>query len=351
MAYEQQAGRANVESAAVNYLTDGDKKKKKKEGKSSTTTTSVSGVTNPDFPNSKRKGTLYTDTVTTTYDGTSGKRTPGKPGQPFKNPALPNQTYKEFMDAPEGSPGKPKKPTKTPDTPGSSSSTSTTRFKPDDLPPITKLEPYGIKTQTPMPTAPVIGAKPFSDLVAMKTSKGPGGHEPGDINNPRRKMTTYNDGGMRERTMEETVMTRDEASRLQMQVRMNNNDLKEKYSVANITKNTAGMNAYGKKEALRRGKNLIANNLQTVDGFRDVYDAEASTMIGGRTRVANKNRPAKMAAEKASRIAKKKNLDTAKATKKAAVAKNRANTIASRKAALAKKNKEKAAKIAKRKRN
>ncbi len=31
MAYKQQAGRANVESAAVNYLTDGDKKKKKKE--------------------------------------------------------------------------------------------------------------------------------------------------------------------------------------------------------------------------------------------------------------------------------------------------------------------------------
>jgi hypothetical protein len=163
MAYQQQAGRANVESAAINYLTDGDKKKKKKEGKSSTTTTSVSGVTNPDFPDSKRKGTLYTTTVTTTYDGTSGKKNPGKPGQPFNNPALPNQTYKEFINAPEGSPGKPVKPTKTPDTPGKSSSVSTTRFKPDDLPPVTRMKPYGIKTQTILPTAPII--KPLGTRV------------------------------------------------------------------------------------------------------------------------------------------------------------------------------------------
>ena len=66
MAYTQQFGRPNVESAAINYLTDGDKKKKKQEGKSTTTTTSQAGVTNPDFPDSKRTGTLYTDTVTTT---------------------------------------------------------------------------------------------------------------------------------------------------------------------------------------------------------------------------------------------------------------------------------------------
>jgi hypothetical protein len=351
MEYKQQAGRANVESAAINYLTDGDKKKKKKEGKSNTTTTSVSGVTNPDFPNSRRKGTLYTETVTTTIDGTSGKRTPGKPGTgPFKNPALPNQTYQEFMDAPEGSPGKPKKPTKTPDTPGSSSSTSTSYFQPDLVKPVSTLKPYGIKTQTPEIKAPAIKGKPFSDLVAISTSKGGGGSSSGDSNRPRRMMTTLNDGGQRERTMEETVVTRDEASRLKSLVRYNNDELKEKYSPENITKNWKG-NAKGLKGALERGKNLIANNLSTVDSFRDVYDAEASTMIGGRTRVANKNRPANQAAEKAKRIAKKKNLDTAKATKKAAVAKNRASTIATRRTAIDKKNKEKAAKIAARKRN
>ncbi len=326
MAYEQQAGRANVESAAINYLTDGDKKKKKKEGKSTTTTTSKTGVTNPDFPNSKRKGTLYTDTVTTSYDGTSGKKTPGKPGQPFKNPALPNQTYKEFMDAPEGSPGKPKKPTKTPDTPGSSSSTSTTRFKPDDLPPITKMEPYGIKTQTPMPTAPVMGAKPFSDLVTMKISKGPGVGKTG-----RRKAGILNSaGGLTEHTMDETVVTRDERSRIQMGVRLANQDLKDRYNPDNIRKEWAG-NPKGMANALANAKERIAANLTTVDGSRDVYDAEASTIKGGKSRVNNKNRPARQAATKAAKISKKKNLDTAKATKKAAVAKNRAAKIAARK--------------------
>ena len=352
MAYEQQAGRANVESAAINYLTDGDKKKKKKEGKSSTTTTSKTGVTNPDFPDSKRKGTLYTDTVTTTIDGTSGKKTPGKPGQPFNNPAMPNQTYKEFMNAPEGSPGKPVKPTKTPDTPGSSSSVSTTRFKPDDIPAVTKMKPYGIKTQTPEIKAPAIGAKPFSDLVAISTSRGGGGHKPGDSNRPRREMGTLVGGGLRERTMEETVATRSEATRLKALVRYNNNELNERYSAKNITKNLKGkVNEKGLANALEKGKNLIANNLSTVDSFRDVYDAEASTMIGSRTRVNNKNRPANQAAEKAKRIAKKKNLDTAKATKTAAVAKNRASTTATKRAAIDKKNKERAAKIAARKKN
>ena len=351
MAYEQQAGRANVESAAVNYLTDGDKKKKKKEGKSTTTTTSKAGVTNPDFPDSKRTGTLYTTTETTTIDGTSGKRTPGKPGTgPFKNPALPNQTYQEFMDAPEGSPGKPTKPTKTPDTPGSSSSTSTSYFQPDLVKPVSTLKPYGIKTQTPEIKAPAIKGKPFSDLVAISTSKGGGGSSSGDSNRPRRMMSTLVDGGLRERTMDETVATREEASRLKSLVRYNNNELREKYSPENITKNWKG-NAKGLAGALERGKNLIANNLSTVDSYRDVYDVEASTMIGGRTRVSNKNRPAKQAAEKAKRIAKKKNLDTAKATKKATVAKNRASTTATKRAAIDKKNKERAAKIAARKKN
>ena len=97
-------------------------------------------------------------------------------------------------------------------------------------------------------------------------------------------------------------------------------------------KNNKGkVNEKGLANALEKGRNLIANNLSTVDSFRDVYDAEASTMIGGKTRVNNKNRPARQAATKAAKISKKKNLDTAKATKKAAVAKNRAAKIAARK--------------------
>ena len=214
------------------------------------------------------------------------------------------------------------------------------------------MKPYGIKTQTPEIKAPAIGAKPFSDLVAISTSRGGGGHKPGDSNRPRREMGTLVDGGLRERTMEETVATRSEASRLKALVRYNNDELNERYSAKNITKNLKGkVNEKGLANALEKGRNLIANNLSTVDSFRDVYDAEASTMIGGKTRVNAKNKPAKQAAEKASRIAKKKNLDTAKATKKATVAKNRANTIASKKAALAKKNKERAAKVTARKKN
>jgi hypothetical protein len=343
MAYKQQAGRANVESAAVNYLTDGDKKKKKKEGKSTTTTTSVSGVTNPEFPNSRRKGTLYTDTVTTTIDGTSGK--------PSVSGNLPKKTYAQLeAEGGDVAAAKAYNASKNRSTPGSTTSTSTSYFQPDLLKPVSTLKPYGIKTQTPEIKAPAIKGKPFSDLVAISTSKGGGGSSSGDSNRPRRMMTTLNDGGQRERTMEETVVTRDEASRLKALVRYNNDELKEKYSPENITKNWKG-NAKGLAGALERGKNLIANNLSTVDSFRDVYDAEASTMIGGRTRVSNKNRPANQAAEKAKRIAKKKNLDTAKATKKAAVAKNRTTTIAARRAAIDKKNKEKAAKIAARKRN
>tara|TARA_R110000787_G_scaffold116523_1_gene226816 strand:- start:37 stop:1002 length:966 start_codon:yes stop_codon:yes gene_type:complete len=319
MAYEQQAGRANVESAAVNYLTDGDKKKKKKEGKSTTTTTSKAGVTNPDFPDSKRTGTLYTDTVTTTIDGTSGK--------PSASGNLPKKSYAQ-LEAEGGDVAAAIKwnASKKMSTPASSSSTSTTRFKPDDLPPITKLEPYGIKTQTPMPTAPVIGAKPFSDLVTMKISKGPGVGKTG-----RRKAGILNSaGGLTEHTMDETVVTRDERSRLQMGVRLANQDLKDRYNPDNIRKEWKG-NPKGMANALANGKERIAANLTTMDGSRDVYDAEALTIKGGKSRVNNKNRPARQAATKAAKISKKKNLDTAKATKKAAVAKNRAAKIAARK--------------------
>ena len=147
MAYEQQAGRANVESAAINYLTDGDKKKKKQEGKSTTTTTSVTGVTNPDFPDSKRTGTLYTDTVTTTIDGTSGR--------PSVSGDLPKKTYAQLeAEGGDVAAAKAYNASKNISTPGSSNSVSTNRFKPDDLPPVTKMEPYGIKTQTILPTAP-----------------------------------------------------------------------------------------------------------------------------------------------------------------------------------------------------
>ena len=154
MAYTQQFGRPNVESAADQLLNGRRQKENRKtEGKSTTTTTSVTGVTNPDFPDSKRTGTLYTDTVTTTIDGTSGR--------PSVGGNLPKKTYAQ-LEAEGGDVAAAKAYNASQNirsTPGSSSSTSTTRFKPDDLAPVSTLKPYGIKTQTILPTAP--GVEPL----------------------------------------------------------------------------------------------------------------------------------------------------------------------------------------------
>lgn len=163
MAYKQIFGRDDLRNENISALTNGGDtpvtnpvptdptKKKDPKSTSTTTTTSVKGI-DPNIPGSKRKGTIFTDTVTTITDGVSGGKKPGAPTgptQPFNNPALPNQTYQEFLDAEPGSPGKPVKPTKTPNTPGSTSTTSTTRFVPDLLAMPTTLDSYGINTQTP----------------------------------------------------------------------------------------------------------------------------------------------------------------------------------------------------------
>lgn len=167
MAYKQNAGRDNLTNLNIAALTNGGtdpetdpKEKEKPKGTSTTTTTSVKGI-DPNNPDSRRKGTIFTDTVTTVYDGTTGNQKPGKPTgptQPFNNPALPNQTYKEFIDAPPGSPGKP---VKTPNTPGRTSVTSSTRFLPDPLSSVT-LKPYGPDHSFQMPKGNIAGAKPIS---------------------------------------------------------------------------------------------------------------------------------------------------------------------------------------------
>lgn len=159
MAYKQIFGRDNLGNENISALTNkgnapvtdpvstDPKEKEKPKSTSTTSTTSVRG-TDPNIPGSRRKGTIFTDTVTTVYDGTTGTKNPGKPTgptQPFNNPALPNQTYQEFLDAEPGSPGKP---VKTPNTPGRTSVTSSTRFLADPLSSVT-LKSYGIKTKAP----------------------------------------------------------------------------------------------------------------------------------------------------------------------------------------------------------
>jgi len=363
MAYKQIFGRDNLKNENISALTNGGdtpvtdpvstdpKKKKKPKSTSTTATTSEKGI-DPNMPGSRRKGTIFTDTVTTVYDGTTGTEKPSKPTgptQPFNNPAVPGQTYQEFMDAPFGSLGKP---AKTPNTPGRTEVSSSTRFVPDKLATPITLDSYGPNHKFDMPKGePIEGAKPFSDLVAIKVSRGGGGHLASDSNRPRRMMGTLTDGGLRERTMEETVATREEASRLKALVEYNNSELRDRYSPENITKNWKG-NAQGLENALERGRNLINNNLSTVDSFRDVYDAEAATIRGGKTRVTNKNRPAKHAAEKEKRANLRAQKETDTAAKAAALKAKRDKERAAKVAAIEKKKKERAALVARnRKRN
>ena len=75
MAYEQQAGRSNVESAAINYLTDKDKKK----------TTVKTKVTENAVNDKGLVGTMKTETTT---DTTSGK--------PSVSGNLPKKTYAQL---------------------------------------------------------------------------------------------------------------------------------------------------------------------------------------------------------------------------------------------------------------
>lgn len=332
MAYKQIFGRDDLKNENISALTNGGdtpvtdpvstdpkKKKKKKEGNSTTVTTSKAGVTNPDFPDSKRKGTLYTNTTTTTYDGTSGKKTPGNPGEPFNNPAVPGQTYQEFLDAPPGSlgkPVKPVKPTKTPNTPGKTSVTSSTRFVPDPLAMPITLQSEGPSHKFDMPKGePIEGAKPFSDLVTMKISRGPG-----VLGTGRRKAAILNSaGGLTEHTMDETVVTRDERSRMEMGVRLANQDLRDRYNTENIKKEWAG-NPKGMANALANAKERIAANLTTIDGGRDVYDAEALTIKGGKSRVIAKNRTAEQEAKRAAKVAA---IEKKKKERAALIAKNK----------------------------
>lgn len=359
MAYKQIFGRDNLKNENISALTNGGdtpvtdpvstdpKKKKKPKGTSTTATTSVKG-TDPNMPGSRRKGTIFTDTVTTVYDGTTGTKKPAKPTgptQPFNNPAVPGQTYQEFMDAPFGSLGKP---AKTPDTPGRTSVTSSTRFVPDPLAMPVTLDSYGPNHKFDMPKGePIEGAKPFSDLVTMKISKGPG-----VLGTERRMASILNSaGGLTEHTMDETVVTRDEKSRIQMGVNLANQDLRDRYNPENIKKEWAG-NPKGMANALANAKERIAANLVTIDGSRDVYDAEASTIKGGTSRVIAKNRPAKNAAEKEKRSKLKAQKVADAAAKAAALKAKRDKERAAKVAAIEKKKKERAALVAKnRKRN
>ena len=261
MAYEQQAGRSNVESAAINYLTDGDKKKKKQEGKSTTTTTSVTGVTNPDFPDSKRTGTLYTDTVTTTIDGTSGR--------PSVSGDLPKKTYAQLeAEGGDVAAAKAYNASKNISTPGSSNSVSTNRFKPDDIPAVAKMKPYGIKTQTILPTAPVIPSIPLKKPdVTIAVSRGAG------VNKTVRRNASRlgGQGGASSYTQDKKTVSSEKASSIQKGVAVANQELENKYSAKNITANLnkrGVTNPAAIQRAINKGKTRINANTTTIDYYK-----------------------------------------------------------------------------------
>ena len=91
--------------------------------------------------------------------GTLG--TPGKPGgiipgtpmkgpqKPFKNPLLPNQTYKQFQEAEYGTPGKTAEKYKPVPTEYGNSKRQSLSFVPDKIPPPPTPTPKEIPTPTP----------------------------------------------------------------------------------------------------------------------------------------------------------------------------------------------------------
>ena len=122
MAYEQQAGRANVESSAINYLTDKDKKK----------TTVKTEVTKNAVNDKGLVGTMKTETTT---DTTSGK--------PSVSGSLPTKTYAQ-LEAEGGDVAAAKAFNASKDT-NSTVVNTKNRFTPNAAP----IKSYGIETKAP----------------------------------------------------------------------------------------------------------------------------------------------------------------------------------------------------------
>ena len=114
------------------------------------------------------KGTFTKTNFQTDFivkDGKPGGVTPGTPGtpdtpgggkppkagpqKPFKNPLLPNQTYKQFQEAEYGTPGKTAEKYKPVPTKYGNSQRQSLSFVPDKIPP-----PPPTPTPTPTPTPP-----------------------------------------------------------------------------------------------------------------------------------------------------------------------------------------------------
>ncbi len=241
MAYTQQFGRPNVESSAVNYLTDKDKKK----------TTVKTKVTENAVNDKGLVGTMKTETTT---DTTSGR--------PSVSGSLPTKTYAQ-LEAEGGDVAAAKAFNASKNT--SSTVTNTkNRFTPNAAP----IKSYGIGTKAPEIKADLSGAAPLkTPEITIAVSKGAGVNKTGRRNASR----LSGQGGASSYTQDKKTMSSQKASSVRSGVAVANQELENKYSAKNITANLnrRGItNPAAIQKAINKGKTRINANTTTIDYYK-----------------------------------------------------------------------------------
>ena len=238
MAYNQQFGRPNVESSAINYLTDKDKKK-----------TTVKTEVNENAVNDKGLvGTMKTETTT---DTTSGR--------PSVSGNLPKKTYAQ-LEA-EGGDVAAAKAYNASQNVSSTVVNTKNRFTPNVVP----IKSYGIETRALEIKADLSSAVPLKKPeVTMAISRGAGVGKTGRRNASRAGGM----GGAGSYTQDNQTMSSEKASNIRTAVNVANSELENKYSAANITANLNKRNITNPaaiQKAVNKGQERIKANTTKID--------------------------------------------------------------------------------------
>ena len=241
MAYTQQFGRPNVESSAVNYLTDKDKKK-----------TTVKTEVKENAVNDKGQvGTMKTQTTTDTTSGRSSVSS-----------NLPKKTYAQ-LEA-EGGNVAAAKAYNASQNVSSTVVNTKNRFTPNAAP----IKSYGIETRAPEIEANLSSVVPLKNPeVTMAISRGAGVNKTGRRNASRAGGT----GGASSYTQSKQTMSSKKAANMQTAVNVANSELEDKYSAKNITANLnrRGItNPAAIQKAINKGKTRINANTTTIDYYK-----------------------------------------------------------------------------------
>lgn len=235
MAYEQNAGRENLRSSAIDLITDYEKKKPKVSKETRVDKNAmVDGVT----------GTLKTLTTTT--------NTPGTTGKPFSSlPENIQEAAREYRR-------------KNPNTPGKTDVDVKTRFTPN----ATELESSGLSFSKPELKANLSNLQSLKNpTVTMAISKGPGVNATGR----RNASVLGGTGKMDSYTQDKKTMSSQKASRIQQNVKVANQELQDKYSEKNIITNLKRRGITNQtviQNAINKGKNRINANTTTIDYYK-----------------------------------------------------------------------------------